>query len=93
MTQRLHWALIPHKYRHVLGWYRLIGELNENEVKVICVFDGKERSVAKALEVCPIEFDTTYFSSLKRWSGDGTPDKFLRLEERSNLNAICASRN
>jgi hypothetical protein len=38
-------------YRHVLGWYRVIKELNDCGVTTICVFDGKERSLAKAREV------------------------------------------
>ncbi|THH05377.1 hypothetical protein EW145_g4844 [Phellinidium pouzarii] len=50
ITQRLHWAQIPHRYRHVLGWYRIISELKDNDVNAICVFDGKERSVAKVHE-------------------------------------------
>ncbi|TFY69326.1 hypothetical protein EVG20_g3198 [Dentipellis fragilis] len=36
---------------HVLGWYRLIRELRDDNVKAICVFDGKERNLAKAEEV------------------------------------------
>ncbi|KAI0044958.1 PIN domain-like protein [Auriscalpium vulgare] len=51
ITQRLHFAHVPHKYRHVLGWYRLIHEFKDSDVRPICVFDGKERSVAKADEV------------------------------------------
>ncbi|KAJ7185530.1 PIN domain-like protein [Mycena filopes] len=51
ITQRLHFAQVPHDYRHVLGWYRLVKELEDSGVSAICVFDGKERSVAKAREV------------------------------------------
>ncbi|KAA1472047.1 PIN domain-like protein [Dentipellis sp. KUC8613] len=51
ITQRLHYAPAPHPYRHVLGWYRLIRELRDDNVKAICVFDGKERNLAKAEEV------------------------------------------
>ena len=43
---------MPHPYRHVLGWYRLLKELKDNDVNAICVFDGKERSLAKSDEVC-----------------------------------------
>lgn len=43
---------MPHKYRHVLGWYRLIHELREHGIRAICVFDGEERTVAKSNEVC-----------------------------------------
>ncbi|TFK34465.1 PIN domain-like protein [Crucibulum laeve] len=51
ITQRLHFAPSPHPYRHVLGWFRIAQELSENGVSAICVFDGKERSSAKAKEV------------------------------------------
>lgn len=51
VTQRFHFSQVPHPYRHVLGWYRLIRELNNAGVSAICVFDGKERSLAKGLEV------------------------------------------
>ncbi|KAH7922770.1 PIN domain-like protein [Leucogyrophana mollusca] len=51
ITQRLHFAPLPHPHRHVLGWHRIITELKENGVRSICVFDGQERSAAKAREV------------------------------------------
>ncbi|KAL1742547.1 PIN domain-like protein [Schizophyllum fasciatum] len=51
ITQRFHFAPLPHRYRHVLGWYRLVQEVRESGVSAICVFDGKERSLAKAREV------------------------------------------
>jgi hypothetical protein len=35
-----------------LGWFRLINELREHDVRAICVFDGEERTVAKSSEVC-----------------------------------------
>ncbi|KAJ7211365.1 PIN domain-like protein [Mycena pura] len=50
ITQRLHFAQVPHDYRHVLGWYRLVKDLHSAGVSTICVFDGKERSAAKARE-------------------------------------------
>ncbi|EED85635.1 predicted protein [Postia placenta Mad-698-R] len=50
ITQRLHFAPMPHKYRHVLGWYRIVKELRECDVHAICVFDGTQRSVAKEAE-------------------------------------------
>ncbi|KAH8829363.1 PIN domain-like protein [Flagelloscypha sp. PMI_526] len=50
VTQRLHYAQIPHPYRHVLGWYRLCTELRNQNVNVICVFDGRRRILAKAEE-------------------------------------------
>ncbi|KAJ3736655.1 PIN domain-like protein [Lentinula guzmanii] len=50
LTQRFHFAQIPHPYRHVLGWYRLIKELEQFGVEAICVFDGKGRNLAKAQE-------------------------------------------
>jgi len=51
LTQRLHFAPMPHQYRHVLGWYRIAKELQESEVQAVCVFDGRERSDAKQNEV------------------------------------------
>ncbi|OBZ67769.1 hypothetical protein A0H81_12474 [Grifola frondosa] len=50
ITQRLHFAPMPHPYRHVLGWYRIMQELKECDVNAICVFDGMERSHAKGRE-------------------------------------------
>ncbi|KAJ3918957.1 PIN domain-like protein [Lentinula edodes] len=50
LTQRFHFAQIPHPRRHVLGWYRLIKELEQYSVEAICVFDGKGRNLAKAQE-------------------------------------------
>ncbi|KAK0237914.1 PIN domain-like protein [Armillaria nabsnona] len=50
ITQRLHFVPIPHPYRHVLGWYRIAKELQENDIEAVCVFDGKERNIAKARE-------------------------------------------
>jgi len=51
ITQRFHFTSEPHPHRHVLGWYRLARELNDNGVQAVCVFDGKERSYAKVREV------------------------------------------
>jgi hypothetical protein len=51
ITQRFHFASESHTHRHVLGWYRLAQELNNNGVHAVCIFDGKERSPAKAQEV------------------------------------------
>ncbi|KAH9922525.1 PIN domain-like protein [Fomitopsis serialis] len=51
ITQRLHFSPMPHRHRHVLGWYRIMKELMECDVRAICVFDGKERSLAKELEM------------------------------------------
>ncbi|KAJ7664312.1 PIN domain-like protein [Mycena rosella] len=50
ITQRLHFSQVPHAYRHMLGWYRLVKEFEASGVSAICVFDGKERSLAKARE-------------------------------------------
>ncbi|KAJ7927512.1 PIN domain-like protein [Mycena leptocephala] len=50
ITQRLHFSQVPHHYRHVVGWYKLVRELQDSGVSAICVFDGKERSAAKARE-------------------------------------------
>ena len=43
---------MPHQYRHILGWFRLINELREHGIRAICVFDGEERTAAKSSEVC-----------------------------------------
>ncbi|EKM58106.1 uncharacterized protein PHACADRAFT_88937 [Phanerochaete carnosa HHB-10118-sp] len=51
ITQRLHFAPLPHAYRHVLGWYRILHELREAGVSAVCVFDGRSRSLAKQMEV------------------------------------------
>ncbi|KAJ3535116.1 hypothetical protein NM688_g7024 [Phlebia brevispora] len=51
ITQRLHFAPMPHPYRHVLGWYRIAQELKDADVKSICIFDGKGRSLAKQAEL------------------------------------------
>lgn len=51
ITQRLHFAPMPHHHRHVLGWHRILTEFKECDVRAICVFDGQERSAAKAREV------------------------------------------
>ncbi|KAI0947955.1 hypothetical protein AcW1_009585 [Taiwanofungus camphoratus] len=51
ITQRLHFAPMPHSHRHVLGWYRIMKELQECNVQAICVFDGKQRSLAKDIEM------------------------------------------
>ncbi|KAI0035488.1 PIN domain-like protein [Vararia minispora EC-137] len=51
ITQRLHFAPVPHTYRHVLGWFRLMQEFRESGVNAICVFDGKQRSEAKQNEI------------------------------------------
>ncbi|GLB42353.1 putative PIN domain-like protein [Lyophyllum shimeji] len=51
ITTRFHFAPAPHPYRHVLGWYRLAKELKEAGVEAVCVFDGKQRHAAKALEL------------------------------------------
>ncbi|KIY62912.1 PIN domain-like protein [Cylindrobasidium torrendii FP15055 ss-10] len=50
LTQRVHYIPISHPYRHVLGWYRIVRELQDAGVTAVCVFDGKERNIAKAKE-------------------------------------------
>ncbi|KAI0280232.1 PIN domain-like protein [Russula aff. rugulosa BPL654] len=50
ITQRFHFAPMPHQYRHILGWFRLVNELREHGIRAICVFDGEERSAAKSSE-------------------------------------------
>ncbi|KAH9177730.1 PIN domain-like protein [Lactarius sanguifluus] len=50
VTQRFHFAPMPHEYRHILGWYRLIQEFKEHGIRAICVFDGEERTTAKSSE-------------------------------------------
>jgi flap endonuclease-1 len=51
ITQRFHFANNPHPHRHVIGWYKVIKELNDAGVRAICVFDG-QRNAAKEAEVC-----------------------------------------
>jgi flap endonuclease-1 len=51
ITQRFHFVSSEHASYHVLGWYRLARELNRHNISAICVFDGKERNIAKANEV------------------------------------------
>ncbi|KAG9313407.1 PIN domain-like protein [Chiua virens] len=51
VTQRLHFAPMPHPYRHIIGWHRILTELRDSDVRAICVFDGKQRTAAKAREV------------------------------------------
>ncbi|KAG6860296.1 hypothetical protein C0995_013032 [Termitomyces sp. Mi166 len=51
ITQRFHFAQIPHPHRHVQMWYRLARELQEAGVSAVCVFDGKGRHSAKAREI------------------------------------------
>ncbi len=51
ITQRLYFANAPHPYKHVLGWYRIMKEMKDCGVSAICVFDGKQRNLAKHLEV------------------------------------------
>ncbi|KAF8512555.1 PIN domain-like protein [Hysterangium stoloniferum] len=50
ITQRLHFSPMPCPNRHVLGWHRIVRELQAADVGVICVFDGDERSSAKKPE-------------------------------------------
>jgi flap endonuclease-1 len=53
---------MPHRYRHVLGWYRLIQELREYGIRVICVFDGDERTAAKSHEVrVPLPLSSSFW--------------------------------
>lgn len=51
VTQRLHFAPMPHPHRHIIGWHRILTELKESDVRAICVFDGQQRNAAKAREV------------------------------------------
>ncbi|RDX47303.1 PIN domain-like protein [Lentinus brumalis] len=51
ITQRFHFAPMPQPYRHVLAWYRLASHLRSHNIQTICVFDGKERSLAKEREI------------------------------------------
>ncbi|KAG8847578.1 hypothetical protein FRB91_011664 [Serendipita sp. 411] len=51
VTQRLHFARSTIPNHHVFRWYRLIVDLKEHDVNVICVFDGKERHAAKIREL------------------------------------------
>lgn len=42
---------MPQRHRHVLAWYRLATHLRNNNIQAVCVFDGKERTLAKEREV------------------------------------------
>ncbi|KAF8438072.1 PIN domain-like protein [Boletus edulis BED1] len=42
---------MPHPHRHIIGWYRILTELRDSDVRAICVFDGTQRNAAKAREV------------------------------------------
>jgi flap endonuclease-1 len=44
---------MPWDHRHVLGWYKIIQELKDSGVHVICVFYGQEHK-AKLGEVRPV---------------------------------------
>jgi hypothetical protein len=63
ITQRLHYAPSPHPYRHVLGWYHLARELNENKIFAVCIFDGEKRSKAKDREVWTLFTTSSNFSN------------------------------
>ena len=63
---------MPHEHRHILGWYRLIQELREHDIRAICVFDGEERTAAKSNEVCDtLPFPTVAIALLTRRSKPG----------------------
>ncbi|KAH9941626.1 PIN domain-like protein [Epithele typhae] len=51
ITQRFHYARTPHQHRHILHWYLLTRALKNNNVNVICVFDGDVRNTAKEDEL------------------------------------------
>ncbi|PPQ95050.1 hypothetical protein CVT25_000618 [Psilocybe cyanescens] len=51
ITQRYHYARQNYEHRHIYGWFRLARDLERAGVSAVCVFDGKERSDAKAEEV------------------------------------------
>ncbi len=63
ITQRFHFAPMPQPYRHVLAWYRLASHLRSHNIQTICVFDGKERSLAKEREVREHAPHTSYTGS------------------------------
>ncbi|EJU02350.1 PIN domain-like protein [Dacryopinax primogenitus] len=50
VTQRLHFGAGSHEHGHIIGWYKMIKDMHANGVGVITVWDGKERSSAKARE-------------------------------------------
>jgi len=52
LTQRMHFARIPYKNRHIWAWYRLVLDMREAGVNAICVFDSSRgRHIAKQKEV------------------------------------------
>ncbi|XP_006463325.1 hypothetical protein AGABI2DRAFT_225025 [Agaricus bisporus var. bisporus H97] len=84
ITQRLHFAPSPHPYRHVLGWYNLARELNDNNIRAVCIFDGNLRAKAKALEVRKIE------ASRKLHVSRGTLES-VRIKRLQKLKAVMAN--
>lgn len=85
ITQRLHFAPAPHRYRHVLGWYRLVRELRNSEVRAICVFDGKERSGAKRLEI----ERRRHIRKIDAARASVEVDRFQRLKKLKRLLNAC----
>ena len=62
---------MPHQYRHILGWFRLINELREHDIRTICVFDGDERTAAKSNEVCaPLTVTLALLTRCSKIGGD-----------------------
>ncbi|KAI0064360.1 PIN domain-like protein [Artomyces pyxidatus] len=87
VTQRLHFAPMPHEYRHVLGWYRLVQELRESGARAICVFDGKQRSPAKADEI----ERRRNVRRLDAFRGSIERDRLRRLGSLTELLKTCRS--
>jgi hypothetical protein len=67
---------MPCQNRHILGWYRLIRELKDSGVGVICVFDGAERGRAKQREVrcCAEKVVHFYIAGPGRKTQEGPED-------------------
>ncbi|KAF7763969.1 hypothetical protein Agabi119p4_8506 [Agaricus bisporus var. burnettii] len=84
ITQRLHFAPSPHPYRHVLGWYNLARELNDNNIRAVCIFDGNLRAKAKALELGKRE------ASRKLHVSRGTLES-VRIKRLQKLKAVMAN--
>ena len=61
ITQRLHYSQGYRELPHVLGWYRIAKELDDNGISAICVFDGETRNSAKAREVHVVQYFFLFF--------------------------------
>ena len=92
ITQRLHFSQGHELFPHVLGWYRIAKELNDNGISSICVFDGETRSGAKAREACIQNF--LCYNNLKSQTNlcFYFSITFLKVKRRRDLRELAATR-